>query len=144
MNDQPILSVKNISVQYRSKQKSEVVEVVSNVSFDVYEGKILGIVGESGAGKSTVGHSILSALKEGGESSGEILLYGKNILSLDEEQKRKIRGNEIAVIVQDAFASLNPLLNIYEHFLETIQKDKGFKKANNHIMKLRNSTPEYE
>jgi ABC-type oligopeptide transport system ATPase subunit len=71
---------------------------------------ILGIVGESGAGKSTIGHAILSALKEGGESTGEILLYGKNILSLNAEEKRLLRGNDIAVIVQDAFSSLNPLL----------------------------------
>jgi ABC-type dipeptide/oligopeptide/nickel transport system ATPase component len=109
---EPLLSVRNLTVDYfRSHQP---LTAVKDVSFEVNKGKCLAIVGESGCGKSTIALSIIGLLPkhESRISSGEIRLDGFNLLAYGDEEWRKVRGKKIAMIFQDPFSSLNPVLTI--------------------------------
>ena len=104
-------------------------EAARNVSLTVEPGEVLGLVGESGAGKSTIGNAIIGLLEKPGRvTSGEILFKGSNIRNLPPEQMRRIRGDQIGMIFQDPQTSLNPLLTIGEQLVETIQKSHGLRE----------------
>ncbi len=104
----PLLSVRNLKVYYYLPQG--VVKAVDGVSFDIYPNEVLGIAGESGCGKSTLAHSILRLIKPPGEIvSGEILFNGVDLLELSDDEIRKIRGREIAMVFQDPNTYLNPI-----------------------------------
>ncbi|MCK9224050.1 MAG: ABC transporter ATP-binding protein [Candidatus Muirbacterium halophilum] len=114
-----ILKIKNLKTQFTIGDKKG----LAVDSFDIYlkKGTIHGIVGESGSGKTVTALSILRLLPENGEIiSGEIEFKGKDILSILEEDMRKIRGNEIAMIFQEPMTSLNPVLSIGEQIIEAI------------------------
>jgi ABC-type dipeptide/oligopeptide/nickel transport system ATPase component len=120
-----ILQVKNLSVAYyRGK---EVIAAVRDISFDVEEGKTLAIVGESGSGKSTVALSLMGLIFpfEGAITRGEITYNGMNVLRQSPEQWRRIRGAEIALVFQDPFSSLNPVLTVGEQIAESIRGGKA-------------------
>lgn len=107
-----LLEVKNLAVSfttYRGKVKS-----VRNVSFNIEKGKALGIVGESGCGKSVTAHAIMKLLPKENSiiEQGSILFNNQEIINLSEDEMRKIRGQEIAMIFQDPMTSLNPVLTI--------------------------------
>ncbi|DAB31462.1 MAG TPA: dipeptide/oligopeptide/nickel ABC transporter ATP-binding protein [Sulfurospirillum sp. UBA11407] len=115
----PLLEVKNLKTHFFTRKG--VLKAVDGVSFEIEEGEILGIVGESGAGKSITGFSILGLIDQPGKIvEGEILFEQRDLAKTDEEVLQKIRGNEIAMIFQDPQTSLNPVISIGEQMMEVI------------------------
>ena len=122
-----LLSVNNLVTSFAIRNAS--LEAVSDISFSVEEGETLGIVGESGCGKSTTGFSIMRLLPNNGRiSSGSIEFGGRDLVSISEKQMRGIRGNEIALIPQDPMTSLNPLLRIGTQIGEAVRIHNGASK----------------
>ena len=107
-----VLEVKNLSIQYQTDL--ETVYAVNDISFSLDEGETLGLVGETGAGKTTAALGIMGLLPErtGRVSSGEIILEGQNLLNLKEQEMQKIRGSRISMIFQDPMTALNPVLQV--------------------------------
>ena len=106
-----LLSVENLQVQFQTKKGINT--AVDGVSFSVEKGRILGIVGESGCGKSVTSMSILQLLGSNARiSGGSIKLDGKELIGLPEKEMCRIRGNDIAMIFQDPMTALNPTLTI--------------------------------
>ena len=115
-----LLEVKNLRVEFNTRRGTLV--AIDDVSFDIAPGEVLGVVGESGAGKSITGTAIIGLLERPGRvAGGQILLEGKRIDNLPPEQMRKIRGRQIGAIFQDPLTSLNPLYTIGHQLVETIQ-----------------------
>ena len=116
----PVLEVKNLRIEFPTRRG--VLTAVDDVSFTIAPGEVLGVVGESGAGKSLTGAAIIGLLEPPGRiAGGEILLNGRRIDNLPYEALRKIRGREIGAIFQDPLTSLNPLYTIGRQLVETIQ-----------------------
>ena len=115
----PILEVRNLRVEFPTRRGTLL--ALDDISFDIAPGEILGIVGESGAGKSLTGAAIIGLLEPPGRiAGGEILLEGQRIDNLPYEQMRRIRGRKIGAIFQDPLTSLNPLYTIGRQLTETI------------------------
>jgi peptide/nickel transport system ATP-binding protein len=116
---EPLLSVRDLRVEFATRRGPLV--ALDGVSFDVAPGEILGVVGESGAGKSLTGLSIIGLLDPPGHiTAGEIRLSGQRIDNLPPSDMRKIRGRRIGMIFQDPLTSLNPLLRVGDQLVETI------------------------
>ena len=114
-----LLEINNLSVDFPSRRGQ--VAAVNKVSIAVAKGEVLGLVGESGAGKSTVGNSVINLLEPPGYiSGGEIVFDGTRIDQLSNEEMRKIRGARIGTIFQDPQTSLNPLMTIGKQLSETL------------------------
>jgi len=114
-----LLQVKNLVVEFPGRRGT--LRALDDVSFDIAPGEILGVVGESGAGKSLTGAAIIGLLEPPGRvASGQILLEGQRIDKLPYEQMRKIRGRQIGAIFQDPLTSLNPLYTVGRQLTETI------------------------
>jgi len=117
--NETVLSVSDLSVQYRNKE--ETVFAVSDVSFDLRRGEVLALVGESGAGKSTVAMSLLRLLGNGAEiPSGRVLFGGRDLLAIDERELRAVRGRHVAMIFQDPVAGLNPVIPVGDQVAEIL------------------------
>src|SRR6218665_2088315 len=115
----PLLEVRHLKVEFPTRHGTLL--ALDDISFDIAPGEILGVVGESGAGKSLTGAAIIGLLDPPGRiASGEILLEGKRIDNLPYEQMRKIRGRQISAIFQDPLTSLNPLYTVGQQLIETI------------------------
>ena len=115
-----LLQVKNLVVEFPNRRGT--LRAIDNISFDIAPGEILGVVGESGAGKSLTGASIIGLLEPPGRiASGEVLLEGSRIDNLNNDQLRHIRGRKIGAIFQDPLTSLNPLYSVGKQLTETIQ-----------------------
>ncbi|NNF91686.1 MAG: ABC transporter ATP-binding protein [Boseongicola sp.] len=115
----PVLSVRDLSVEIPTR--AGVVKPVDSVSYDIEKGEILGVVGESGAGKSMAGNAVIGLLNPPAHiSGGEIWLNGKRIDPLKGEAMRRLRGKDIGMIFQDPLTSLNPLLTIGDQLTETM------------------------
>src|SRR5687768_12522390 len=127
-NGQPLLEVKDLRTQFMTQDG--VVKAVDDVSFYIMPGETLGVVGESGSGKSMTGLSImrLIPIPPGKIATGEVLLEGRDILKMSDNDVRKIRGKEIAMIFQDPMTSLNPVLTISRQLCEAIQLHLGMNK----------------
>ena len=120
----PLLEVKNLRVEFPTRRGTLL--AIDDVSFSIAPGEILGVVGESGAGKSLTGAAIIGLLEPPGRiAGGEILLEGRRIDHLPHEQMRRIRGRHIGAIFQDPLTSLNPLYTIGRQLGETIQTHLG-------------------
>ncbi len=116
----PLLEVRNLVVQFPGRRGT--LTAVDDISFSLREGEVLGVVGESGAGKSLTGSAIIGLLDPPGRiASGEILLDGRRIDNLPYEEMRQVRGREIGMVFQDPLTSLNPLYTIGRQLMETIQ-----------------------
>ena len=116
----PLLQVKNLRIEFPTRRGTLV--AVDDISFDIAAGEVLGVVGESGAGKSLTGAAVIGLLEPPGRiAGGEILLNGRRIDNLPFEELRKIRGREIGAIFQDPLTSLNPLYTIGRQITETIE-----------------------
>lgn len=115
-----LIEVKKLVTQFSGKNGT--VTAVDGVSFSIRRGETLGIVGESGCGKSVTSMSILRLIPahSGKIASGEILFGGRNLTKLSEKEIRQIRGNEIAMIFQDSMTGLNPVMTIGKQLVETI------------------------
>jgi len=125
---EPLLQVKNLATHFFTEEG--VVKSVQDVTFEINAGEVLGVVGESGCGKSVTSMSILRLVQQpqGKIVSGEIIFKGKNILNLSEDEMRKIRGNKMSLISQDPMTSLNPVLTIGEQIMEAIILHQGLNK----------------
>ena len=122
-----LLTVQDLQVQFQTKKG--VNTAVDGIGFSVEKGEILGIVGESGCGKSVTSLSILRLLGTNSMiSQGSIKLEGRELLSLSEDEMCKIRGNEIAMIFQDPMTALNPTMSIGEQLMEPLMIHQGYKK----------------
>jgi peptide/nickel transport system ATP-binding protein len=120
MEGKPLLEVRNLRVEFNTRRGTLV--AIDDVSFDIAPGEVLGVVGESGAGKSITGTAIIGLLEPPGRiAGGEILLEGSRIDNLPAEEMRRIRGRRIGAIFQDPLTSLNPLYTIGHQIVETIQ-----------------------
>jgi peptide/nickel transport system ATP-binding protein len=116
----PLLEVLNLSVEFRTRRG--VLKALDGISFAIESGEVLGVVGESGAGKSLTGAAIIGLLEPPGRiSGGEILLEGQRIDNLPYEKMRHIRGKQIGAIFQDPLTTLNPLYTIGRQLTETMQ-----------------------
>jgi oligopeptide/dipeptide ABC transporter ATP-binding protein len=115
-----ILEVKNLRTSFKTDEGE--VKAVDDVSFDVFKGKTLGIVGESGCGKSVTSLSIMRLIPNppGRVVGGEILFRGKDLLKISNEEMRKVRGREISMIFQEPMTSLNPVFTIGNQLREAI------------------------
>jgi peptide/nickel transport system ATP-binding protein len=118
--NEPVLSVRNLEVEFAGRRG--VLHAIDGVSFDIAKGEVLGVVGESGAGKSVTGLAVIGLIDPPGRvSGGEILLSGLRIDNLSPEEMRRIRGKRIGMIFQDPLTSLNPLYRIGDQLIETIK-----------------------
>ena len=123
----PLLDIDNLHVRFHTLDG--IVEAVDGIDFEVYPGETLGLVGESGCGKSVTALSILQLLRcPPAEIQGQIFFEGKDLLKLDREGIRKIRGNDIAMIFQEPMTSLNPVLRIGEQIAEAGRLHKNMNR----------------
>jgi peptide/nickel transport system ATP-binding protein len=115
----PILELRNLSVEFPTRHGT--LGALDHVSFSIARGEVVGVVGESGAGKSLTGAAIIGLLEPPGRvSGGQIMLEGRRIDQLNDDQMRLIRGREIGAVFQDPLTSLNPLYTVGQQIIETI------------------------
>ena len=116
----PVLSVRNLKVEFATRRDR--LRAIDGVSLDIAKGEVLGVVGESGAGKSVTGLAVIGLIDPPGRiSGGEIYLSGLRIDQLPPEEMRAVRGKRIGMIFQDPLTSLNPLYRIGDQIVETIR-----------------------
>ncbi len=106
----PLLSVRDLTVSFRTAQGP--VSVVKDLAFDVPRGGALGVVGESGSGKSMTSLAIMGLLPKGGTATGSVRFDGAELIGMPEREKRRVRGDRIAMIFQDPLSSLNPYYKV--------------------------------
>ncbi len=141
MNQPALLEVRNLRVEFTTRRGTLV--ALDDISFSIAPGEVLGVVGESGAGKSLTGASIIGLLEPPGRiAAGQILLNGRRIDNLPPDAMRKIRGREIGAIFQDPLTSLNPLYTVGRQLVETIQTHLSLTaaQANQRAIELLEST----
>ena len=132
-----LLKIDKLNIKFFSDQ--EIVDAVSDVSISLMAGEILGIVGESGAGKSTIGNAIINLLDGSAKIlKGKVLFDGQNLVGLDKRAMHIVRGRKIGMIFQDPQTSLNPIMTIGNQLIETIRFTKNFdnKTAQNKAIEL--------
>jgi peptide/nickel transport system ATP-binding protein len=118
-----LLTIRNLTVEFPSRRGT--FTAVRDVDLDVQRGEIHGLVGESGAGKSTIGNAIMGLLEPPGRiAQGEIAIEGRRIEALPPEEMRKLRGKTVSMIFQDPLSSLNPLYSVEQQLVETIREHK--------------------
>lgn len=123
-----VLSIRGLSVEIPTR--AGIVKPVDGVSYDIQAGEILGIVGESGAGKSMAGNAVIGLLNPPAHiAAGEIWLNGSRIDALKGEDMRKLRGKQIGMVFQDPLTSLNPLLSIGDQLTETMLTHLNINRA---------------
>jgi len=125
---QPVLQVKDLIVEF--PQRRGILRALDGVSLSVEPGEILGLVGESGAGKSMTGSAVIGLLDPPGRiTSGEVWVRGRRIDGLAEAEMRQVRGREIGAVFQDPLTALNPLYTVGQQLIETIQTHLGLGAA---------------
>ncbi len=142
MDKKALMEIKDLSVTYQTRLGP--VSAVDHVSFDIYKGEILGLVGESGCGKSTLGKALLRMIDPPGEiSSGEIIFKGEDIMKYDYNKLRNFRGKRASMIFQDPMTSLNPVQRVDEHLIEAIgvheprvKRESALKRSKKMIRRL--------
>jgi oligopeptide/dipeptide ABC transporter ATP-binding protein len=134
MTPQPLLSIRNLHTFFYTE--AGVARSVDGVSFDIGAGETVGLVGESGCGKSVTAMSILRLIQPPGrvEAGSEIIFDGKDIMSLPDKQLREIRGQRIAMVFQEPMTALNPVFTVGDQIAEVVRihggsKDEAWKKA---------------
>lgn len=133
----PLLQVRDLKVQFFTEDGA--VPAVDGISFDIRSGEILGMVGESGCGKSVTALSILRLLASSGKIvSGEINFRGKNLIHASEREMQQVRGNQISMIFQEPMTSLNPVMTVGDQVSESLvlHKKMGHKEASSEVIRL--------
>lgn len=142
-NTTPLLSVNNLEVAF-GLASEPLTSVVRDISFDIFAGQKMALVGESGSGKSVTAHSILQLhdRRQTHYLNGNITFDGNDLLSFDEDQMRKIRGQDIAMIFQEPMTALNPVFRIGDQLVESliVHKNMSRAKARQHMMELLDRT----
>ena len=124
----PLLSVRNLVVEFPTRHG--ILTAIDDISFEIEGGEVLGVVGESGAGKSLTGAAIIGLLEPPGRiAGGEIRLKGERIDNLSEDEMRRIRGKRVGMVFQDPLTSLNPLYTIAQQLIETIRTHLDISEA---------------
>jgi oligopeptide/dipeptide ABC transporter ATP-binding protein len=121
-----LLEVRNLNISFRTTENS--IKVVSGVSFTIEEGEVFGLVGESGSGKTLTALSIMGILPQNAFAAGDIIFKGRNLLSLDKETMRRLRGKELSMVFQEPMTSLNPVLTVGYQVAEVLTTHKGLSK----------------
>ncbi|MCI6674305.1 MAG: ABC transporter ATP-binding protein [Spirochaetaceae bacterium] len=123
-NEETILSVKDLVIRYETDDG--LVRAVNGVSFDLKRGETLGLVGETGAGKTTTALGLMRLVPDppGRIVSGQIVLQGRDLAKLSEERMRLVRGNEVSMIFQDPMTSLNPVMKVGDQIGEVVRKHR--------------------
>jgi peptide/nickel transport system ATP-binding protein len=125
---EPVLSVRDLKVEFVTRRGA--LKAIDGVSFDIAKGEVLGVVGESGAGKSVTGSAVIGLIDPPGRiAGGEVRLSGTRIDNLPPDEMRKVRGKRIGMIFQDPLTSLNPLYRVSEQLVETIQTHTNLSAA---------------
>lgn len=130
---EPLLSVQNLSVGFPTKMG--VVGAVTDVSFELSAGEVLAVVGESGSGKSVTALAMMRLHPKSTQISGHVRFDGRDLLELSEDEMRKVRGKDIAMIFQDPMTALNPVFSVGDQIVEAIRihndmpKPKAWKRA---------------
>jgi oligopeptide transport system ATP-binding protein len=125
---EPLLEVKNLRTEFSTREG--IVHAVNGISYTVMPGEAVGLVGESGCGKSISALSVINLVpKPGRVAGGEVIFEGRDLLKLDQEEIRKVRGNDIAMIFQDPMTSLNPVLSILQQITEPLVLHRGMDMA---------------
>ncbi len=118
-----VLTIRNLSVNYQTDQGT--LQAMRNVNIDVPKGSIVGVVGESGCGKSTLISTIIRLLATNADiPNGEVDFEGRDILTLSEDEMRKLRGDRLSIVFQDPMSSLNPVLTIGKQMTDIQYRDK--------------------
>lgn len=123
-DDQPLLSVRNLTIEFTTRYGP--VRAVDGISFDVYPNETLGIVGESGCGKTVTGLSLLRLIPSppGRIVAGEILLQGRDLTKLSENEMQSLRGDEISMIFQEPMTALNPVLTVGTQMVDVLTRHR--------------------
>lgn len=116
-----LLAVNNLRVAYPHRSNHKTTWAVNDVSFTLKPGEKLGLVGESGCGKSTIGRAIMRLLPTGSQTEGEVIYKGKSVFDLNSRELRLLRGEVVALVFQDPMTRLDPLMTIGDHCIETLQ-----------------------
>ncbi|HET6698447.1 MAG TPA: ABC transporter ATP-binding protein [Nocardioidaceae bacterium] len=123
----PLLAVDDLHVQFRSRDG--LVHAVNGVSFTVNAGETLGVIGESGSGKSVTSQAIMGILPPTASVTGEIRYRGEDLLQLPEQRRRAIRAESVAIVFQDALSSLNPVFTVGFQIAELFRKHRGMSRS---------------
>jgi peptide/nickel transport system ATP-binding protein len=115
-----VVDVRRLRVYYGTPGRP--VRAVEDVSLQIGESEVVGLVGESGCGKSTLGRGILGLLPDGARADGEVLYGGRNLVALSPKELRRLRGPDLGLVFQEPMTRLNPLLRISDHFRETLKQ----------------------
>ncbi|HSL60381.1 MAG TPA: ABC transporter ATP-binding protein [Desulfotignum sp.] len=143
----PLLSVRNLITSFHTHDG--IVNAVNGVDFDIFPGETLGLVGESGCGKSVTAMSVLRLLNPSSATTrGEVIFKGENLLAMTPEKIRLIRGSEISMIFQEPMTSLNPILTVGEQIAESLRlhekldQEKAWEKAVQMLKMVQIPSPE--
>ena len=135
--NQPLLKVDDLVIEYPTSEGN--VRAVDHVSLTLHNGEVLGLVGESGCGKSTFGFALLRLLKGGVIRNGKIIFNGQDLVKLSDKEMQQMRGSKISMIFQASQNALNPLLKVSKNFIDTLKKHNRWNEESwNDIMQLLN------
>ena len=126
MNDNTALQVRDLRVQIETDTAT--LDILHGISFDIYKGETLGIVGESGCGKSMTALSIMRLTQPNAKVSGSIVLDGQSLLDMPMKDFRRIRGNRVSMIFQEPMTSLNPVFTVGHQLMEVFRLHQGLDK----------------
>jgi len=130
-----LVEIRELNVVYQTRVGP--VSAIDDISMDIFQGEILGLVGESGCGKSTFGKALMRMLPDSAKIDGKINFDGEDVLSYNQEQLRDFRGRRISMIFQDPMTSLNPVQRIGDHLIETISVHEPDVKKKSAMTRIR-------